>query len=245
MVHSDVRQPKSPAWSPDSKALVINMQQGGTLEPSCFCTTWFSWRPGPCPRDPPLDSNGREAACFEDLGRAGWGLRLIDLPTGEWQDQKRDFVSFTPTWDPINALAHRLQRRRHGRHLHRRLPRARSPAADDRRRHGGRLPGQGLPDRHAHGGRGRRLHRLARRGRQPPGRAAQRGRHAGARPPTASAAPSPRSPTPTWCSGRIGTRRRLGGSIAHRSRAGAPRPSRAWPRAWIGRSASRRSPRAS
>ena len=75
MVHSDVRQPKSPTWSPDGKALVINMQQGGTLEPSCYCGGWLSWRPGPCPNDPPLDSNGREVACYEDLGRAGWGLR--------------------------------------------------------------------------------------------------------------------------------------------------------------------------
>jgi dipeptidyl aminopeptidase/acylaminoacyl peptidase len=103
MVHSDVRQPKSPAWSPDGKALVISMQQGGTLEATCWCSVWSMPRPGLCPRDPPLDPNGREASCFEDLGRAGWGLRLIDLPTGQWQDQKRDFTSFTPTWDPINA----------------------------------------------------------------------------------------------------------------------------------------------
>ena len=73
----------------------------------------------------------------------------------------------------------RLHHLRHGRHLHRRLPRARPAAPDDRRRHGRRLPGQGLADRHAHGGRGRRLHRLARRGRQPAGRPAQRGRRAG------------------------------------------------------------------
>jgi Tol biopolymer transport system component len=50
-----------------------------------------------------LDSNGREVACFADLGRAGWSLRLIDLPTGQWQDQQRDFVSHTPTWDPANG----------------------------------------------------------------------------------------------------------------------------------------------
>src|SRR5581483_8761433 len=65
---------------------------------------------------------------------------------------------------------------RHGRHLDRRVPRARSAAADDRGLDGGRLPGQGLPDRHAHRRGGRRLHRLARRGRQPRGRPAQRRR---------------------------------------------------------------------
>ena len=70
----------------------------------------------------------------------------------------------------------RLHHLRHGRHLDRRVPGARSPAADDGRRHGGRVPGQGLADRHAHRRRGRRLDRLARRGRQPRGRPAQRGR---------------------------------------------------------------------
>ncbi len=74
----------------------------------------------------------------------------------------------------------RLHHLRHGRHLHRRLPGARPAAAHDRGCDGGRLPGQGLPDRHAHRGRGRRLHRLARRGRQPAGRPAQRGRLPGA-----------------------------------------------------------------
>jgi dipeptidyl aminopeptidase/acylaminoacyl peptidase len=102
-VHSDVRQPKSPAWSPDGKALIIATQQGGQLEATCYCMGWSAPRPGECPRDPPLDSNGREVACFADLGRAGWSLRLIDLPTGQWQDQQRDFVSHTPTWDPANG----------------------------------------------------------------------------------------------------------------------------------------------
>jgi dipeptidyl aminopeptidase/acylaminoacyl peptidase len=97
-VHSDVRQPKSPAWSPDGKALVINMQQGGRLEPYCYCTTWAFPRPGPCPYEAP-----EGARCFDDLGRAGWRLRLIDLPTGQSQDMQSDFTSFTPTWDPANA----------------------------------------------------------------------------------------------------------------------------------------------
>ena len=116
-------------------------------------------------------------------------------------------------------------------------------AGDDVRQHGRRVPGEGAADRHAHRRRRRRLHRLARRGRQPPGRAAQRGRVARARRRTASAAPSPPSPTPTSCSAASRARRRLGGSITidpGRARGGggagrAHRPGSPW----------RRSPRAS
>jgi dipeptidyl aminopeptidase/acylaminoacyl peptidase len=102
-VHTDVRQPKSPTWSPDGKGLMIAMQQGGELEPYCWCTTWPAPRPGNCPYEPPTAPDGSSARCFDDLGRAGWILRLIDLPTGQWQDQQSDFASNTPTWDPANG----------------------------------------------------------------------------------------------------------------------------------------------
>ena len=140
----------------------------------------------------------------------------------------------------------RLHHLRHGRHLDRRLPRARPRAADDLRRHGRRVPGQGAADRHAHG---RRRRRLASPGSTwtaacRSGRAAPAPRRA--RPPTASAAPSPPSPTPTWCSGRIGDQR---GAWAAASRIDAARGARARWRRWRarmgGRSAWRRWPRAS
>jgi N-methylhydantoinase A len=68
---------------------------------------------------------------------------------------------------------------RHGRHLHDVcLVRDLAPLATFRR-HGGRVPREGAPDRHAHRRRRRRLDRVARRRRQPAGRAAERRRYAG------------------------------------------------------------------
>src|SRR5712692_452022 len=72
-----------------------------------------------------------------------------------------------------------LHHLRHGRHLDRRLPGPRSRAADDVRRHARRFPRQGSPARHAQRRRRRRLDRVARRGRQPSGRAAERRSYAG------------------------------------------------------------------
>jgi dipeptidyl aminopeptidase/acylaminoacyl peptidase len=102
VVHTGVRQPKSPAWSPDGTRLVINMQQGGTLESFCYCAG-RNPTPGECHGDPPKDSNGHPLPCYTDMARPGWGLRLINLSDGTWEDLPRDFVSFTPTWDPVNS----------------------------------------------------------------------------------------------------------------------------------------------
>lgn len=100
-VHDGVRQPKSPAWSPDGTRLAINMQQGGTLEGVCYCPGRLP-QPGDCPRDP-VYVDGKEVTCFGQPAHAGWGLRVLDLNSGSYQDTPRDFASFTPTWDPANA----------------------------------------------------------------------------------------------------------------------------------------------
>ena len=100
-VHDEVRQPKSPSWAPDGSRLIVNMQQGGTTDSMCYCAG-RSPTPGACYGDPPLDSNGKELPCFTDMARTGWGLRLINLADGTWQDLPRDFASFTPTWNPTN-----------------------------------------------------------------------------------------------------------------------------------------------
>jgi TolB protein len=102
VVHTGARQPKSPAWSPDGSKLVINMQQGGSTDSYCYCAGRAPAK-GECHGDPPKDENGKELPCYSDVGRPGWGLREINLSDGTWQDLPRDFVSFTPTWDPVNS----------------------------------------------------------------------------------------------------------------------------------------------
>jgi WD40 repeat protein len=102
-VLGDVHQPKSPAWSPDGTQLVINMQQGGTLNPTHHCGS-----PGEVPRaaydvEFVFDDDGRlDKVCYMLPSNPFWGLRLINVATGTFVDLPRDIHSYGPTWDPRN-----------------------------------------------------------------------------------------------------------------------------------------------
>ncbi|MCX6030178.1 MAG: SH3 domain-containing protein [Chloroflexi bacterium] len=85
LVMSGASQPKSPAWSPDGRQIVISMQGGGSLEPTQQCVTF-----------------GGRTFCFTQGPDPNWRLRLVDLATGSYQDLPSDPHSFGPTWDPAN-----------------------------------------------------------------------------------------------------------------------------------------------
>jgi len=101
-VLNDVRQPKSPAWSLDGKRIAINMQQGGFLNPRRLCSGSYP------PRNAyditvDVDDQGNVEFCYTIPADPGWGLRLVNLADGSFQDLPRDIHSFAPTWDPANA----------------------------------------------------------------------------------------------------------------------------------------------
>ena len=89
---------------------------------------------------------------------------------------------------------------RHGRDVDRRLPDPRRGRRAQRRAAGRRPAAAAAAARHPHGRRGRGQHRLARPGRRAAGGAARAPGPIPARPATAVAASSPRSPTRTSCS---------------------------------------------
>jgi dipeptidyl aminopeptidase/acylaminoacyl peptidase len=107
-VHDTATQPRSPAWSPDGKQIMITTQQGGRLFPDKYSGT-----------NPPgadasnitfggkCEGDGDQKCCtapicYDLLPRAGRLLRSINLDTGAVQDEPVSKYSFTPAWDPAN-----------------------------------------------------------------------------------------------------------------------------------------------
>jgi Tol biopolymer transport system component len=103
---SDLRQPKSPTWSPDEKQIAINMQHGGWLEPKRVC----SHSPPPTQifdkdeydLEVIIEDSGKTKYCYTLPPNPFWGLRVVDVATGAYEDLLGDNHSFSPAWDPAN-----------------------------------------------------------------------------------------------------------------------------------------------
>jgi Tol biopolymer transport system component len=97
----DVRQPKSPVWSSDGTHIILSMQHGGRLNPEHRCS---SERPPREAYDVKVirEDDGDITFCFKLPPHPFWGLRIVDVATGEYEDLPNDLFSFSPTWDPAN-----------------------------------------------------------------------------------------------------------------------------------------------
>ncbi len=103
----DIRQPKSPAWSPDGRQIIISFQYGGLRDPEEICKEFdFDDNirlPGNIAK---ITSTQVTAAgvkiCYilqEDLH---WKLRQVEVATGKFEDLPADTYSYNPAWDPQN-----------------------------------------------------------------------------------------------------------------------------------------------
>ncbi len=107
VVVGDIRQPKSPTWSPDGNKIVISFQHGGLRDPKRQCRTF---RPGEKIRIPEnaeinwatVRPNGDVEICFTRREDLQWRLRRIDVSSGVFEDLPSDEYAFNPTWDPQN-----------------------------------------------------------------------------------------------------------------------------------------------
>lgn len=104
----EIRQAKSPAWSPDGQAIIVSFQHGGLRDPQEECRRYDFGEQVRIPDNAQITGmkviGEKEAmqVCFirgEDLQ---WGLRRINLTGGEFEDLPADLYSFSPTWDPQN-----------------------------------------------------------------------------------------------------------------------------------------------
>jgi uncharacterized protein YraI len=105
-IHGDVRQPKSPVWSPDGARIAISIQEGGLLQPERRCGTRLPSEPLLADDDGDYFrfkiEDGEFKICYTLLPHPFWGLRTVDVGTGTFQDLPRDLFSYAPTWDPAN-----------------------------------------------------------------------------------------------------------------------------------------------
>jgi dipeptidyl aminopeptidase/acylaminoacyl peptidase len=111
MVLSDVRQPKSPVWSPDGKQIAISTQEGGRLQPESKCGRGLPSEPLLADADGDyfrvavdIDDDGdvETKLCYTLAPHPHWRLRRVNADTGEFQDLPGDLFSYAPAWDPGN-----------------------------------------------------------------------------------------------------------------------------------------------
>ena len=104
-VLGDILQPKSPTWSPDGARIAVSIQYGGWLEPKEVCS---SSPPPPYIFDKKdeyhlkvvIEGPGKVKFCYILPPNPGWGLRVVDVDTGAFEDLPHDMHSFSPAWDP-------------------------------------------------------------------------------------------------------------------------------------------------
>jgi WD40 repeat protein len=94
-VMSGAYQPKSPAWSADGQQIIISMQHGGTVDDTWTCMV--NGKPVETPQ--PIDGQ----RCMPQRADPFWGLRVVTVADGAYEDVQYDMHSFGPTWNPVNA----------------------------------------------------------------------------------------------------------------------------------------------
>ncbi len=108
VVVGDIPRPKSPTWSQDGQEIIISFQHGGTVNPQPECREFDSDDGRQLPNFSEIVSvhvsnDGGFEICFIRVEDLQWGLRQINLSTGQVEDLPADQYSFNPTWDPQNS----------------------------------------------------------------------------------------------------------------------------------------------
>ncbi len=104
----DIRQPKSPTWSPDGRKIILSFQHGGLRDPEEECKHFGPGQKLQIPRSRVkitkfgVSSDGSVNVCFIRFEDLHWGLRQVDVLTGAFEDLSSDTYTYNPSWDPQN-----------------------------------------------------------------------------------------------------------------------------------------------
>jgi TolB protein len=100
-VLGDIHQPRSPTWSPDGTQIAIGMQHGGRVGEERKCSSQHPPREA-YDIDVNRDEEGDISFCYTLPPHPYYGLRMVDVATGEFEDLPNDLFSLSPTWDPAS-----------------------------------------------------------------------------------------------------------------------------------------------
>lgn len=109
-IAGEIRQVKSPSWSPDSQKLAVTFQRGGTLHPSRECHDLTKGEPNINywqAYDIETEIrfvNGHPVPylCWWMPADAHWQLRVINVSDGSFEDMPAGQYAMSPVWDPAN-----------------------------------------------------------------------------------------------------------------------------------------------
>jgi uncharacterized protein YgiM (DUF1202 family) len=113
------KQAKHPAWSPDGQQIVVNFQHEGRLEPKRTCENLIELGD----KDPKIPWNvdfdsveveirvdgtppnefGVPHLCWTLPPDPHWGLRVVIVDDGAYEDVPSDAYAYGPEWDPANS----------------------------------------------------------------------------------------------------------------------------------------------
>jgi Tol biopolymer transport system component len=100
----DIRQPRSPAWSPDGTEIIVSFQHGGLRDPQEECLDLDLDDGIHLPEDVAEITKSKHGKnieiCFIRKENLQWALRRINVETGYFEDLLSEKYSITPAWNP-------------------------------------------------------------------------------------------------------------------------------------------------
>ena len=101
------KQAKGPDWSPDGKQIVLNFQHEGLVNPETECA---EIKDGKQPNIPTGATDikikiedGVPHLCWLPPADPHWGLRVVNVTDGSFEDVDGGTYAFRPAWDPVQS----------------------------------------------------------------------------------------------------------------------------------------------